>query len=152
MRAVQDAVLWVHVPCGFLALVASRVPALTPKGGPTHRGAGGGYVAAMFELVVTAFALAVMLFAHPRAVRHFARMPPAKVSVDVWRLRSVGVFFAALSLLTFTAGWHSLRVLRARRDPRALRTPFNVALHLLNVLFGPPPGPGGPARGRAAVR
>ena len=135
MRAVHDSLVWFHIACGFVALISFWVPALTEKGGTAHRRIGWVYVAAMLCVVITAIALAALLFVAPLAVRDFSKARPEEVADGVARLRGVALFFTALSLLTFTGGWHGLRVLRDKRNSAAMRTPFNVTLHLLNVLI-----------------
>lgn len=138
MRGIHDGVLWFHIAFGLVALFAFWVPALTRKGGPVHRRVGWVYVAAMLGVVVTAVALATLLFLDPEAVRDFSGARPEDVADGVVRLRAVALFFGALAILTFTGGWHGLRVLRAKRSPRQMRTSFNIALHLLNILIAPP--------------
>jgi hypothetical protein len=138
MRSVHDSVLYCHIALGFLALTSFWVPALTAKGGKTHRRVGWVYVAAMLGVVITAMILATLLFLAPQEVRDFSNARPEDVADGVVRLRGVALFFAALALLTFTGGWHGLRVLHAKRNPAAMRTPFNITLHVLNVAIAVP--------------
>ena len=138
MRTVHDAIVHGHIALGFLALTSFWVPALTAKGGRAHKCIGWVYVAAMLGVVITAVILATLLFVAPESVRDFSRARPEEVADGVVRLRGVALFFTALALLTFTGGWHGLRVLRAKRDPAAMRTPFNITLHVLNLLIAVP--------------
>jgi hypothetical protein len=138
MRAIHDVVLWFHIACGCVGLVAFWVPALTRKGGPTHRKAGWVYVSAMLGVVVSAAVLAALLLLDPLATDDFGTGPPEELAASVARARVVAVLFGALALLTFTNGWHGLRVLRAKRDPLQMRTAFNIGLHASNVLYALP--------------
>jgi hypothetical protein len=138
MRTVHDAVLWFHVACGCIGLVVFWVPALTPKGGPTHRKAGWVYVSAMLGVVVSAVVLAILLYVDPLTAHDLGDRQPATVAAGVVRARAIAVLFGALALLTFTNGWHGLRILRAKRDPLQMRTPFNIGLHASNILIGFP--------------
>ena len=138
MHTVHDVILWFHIACGCIGLVAFWVPALTPKGGPTHRKAGWVYVSAMLGVVASAVVLATLLFLDPLSVHDFGGGHPEAVTASVVRARTVAVLFGALALLTFTNGWHGLRILRAKRDPLQMRTAFNIGLHASNVLVAFP--------------
>jgi hypothetical protein len=138
MRTVHDIVLWFHIACGCIGLVVFWVPALTPKGGPTHRKAGWVYVSAMLGVVASAVVLAALLFLDPSAAHDFGGGQPEAVAAGVVRAREVAVLFGALALLTFTNGWHGLRILRAKRNPLQMRTAFNIGLHASNVLVALP--------------
>src|SRR5262245_7287479 len=115
MRTVHDAVLWFHVSLGFLALAAFWVPALTRKGGRTHRRTGWVYVGAMLGVVLSAMLLAAMSLINPRWVRDLDGLPPERAARVLAQLRAIAFFLLGLALLTFTAGWQGLRVLWARR-------------------------------------
>jgi hypothetical protein len=138
MRAIHDVVLWFHIACGSVGLVAFWVPALTRKGGPTHRKAGWVYVWAMLGVVATAVILAALLLYDPEAAHEFVGGPSEKQAAGVAQARAVALLFGALALLTLTNGWQGLQVLRAKRNPLKLRTAFNVGLHASNVMVGVP--------------
>src|SRR4051812_14414811 len=116
MRTVHDVVLWFHIACGCVGLVTFWVPALTPKGGRTHRKAGWVYVSAMLGVVASAVVLAALLYLDPLAAHDLGHGQPATVAAGITRARAVAVLFGALALLTFTNGWHGLRILRAKRN------------------------------------
>src|SRR5947199_5888732 len=138
MRTVHDVVLWFHIACGCVGLVAFWVPALTRKGGPTHRKAGWVYVSAMLGVVGSAIVLAALLFLVPEPAGDSPSGPSEEVAVGVLRAQTAAMLFGALALLTFTNGWHGLRVLRAKQDPLQMRTAFNTGLHASNVLVALP--------------
>ena len=102
MRTIHDGVLWFHIACGCVGLVVFWVPALTRKGGPTHRKAGWVYVSAMLGVVVSAVVLAALLFVDPEAAHDFGGGQPEEVAAGVARARAVAVLFGALALLTVT--------------------------------------------------
>jgi len=138
MRTVHDVVLWFHIACGSVGLLAFWIPALTPKGGPLHRKAGWIYVLAMLGVVVSSVVLAALLFLDPQVVHDFGEGRPEQVAAGVTRARVVAVLFGALALLTFTNGWHGLAVLRTKRNPLQMRSAFNLALHASNILYALP--------------
>jgi hypothetical protein len=138
VRIIHDIVLWFHIACGCVGLVAFWVPALTRKGGPTHRKAGWVYVSAMLGVVASAVVLAILLLLAPEAAHDFAGGQSEEVATGVGRARAIALLFGALALLTFTNGWQGLGVLRAKRNPLQMRTPFNIGLHASNVLVALP--------------
>jgi hypothetical protein len=138
VRTIHDVVLWFHIACGCVGLAAFWVPVLTRKGGPTHRKAGWVYVSAMLGVVASAGVLAALLFRDPEAGHDFAGGQSEEAAASVARARAIALLFGALALLTFTNGWHGLRVLRAKRNPLQMRTAFNMGLHASNVLVGLP--------------
>src|SRR5256885_16903690 len=89
MRTVHDVVLWFHIACGCIGLVAFWVPALTPKGGPTHRKAGWVYVSAMLGVVASALVLATLLFLDPLSVHDFGGGHPEAMISSVVPARAV---------------------------------------------------------------
>jgi hypothetical protein len=136
VRTIHDVVLWFHIACGGVGLVAFWVPALTRKGGRAHRKSGWVYVTAMLGVVVSAVVLAALLFGDPEAAHDFAGGQSEEVAASVGRARAIALLFGALALLTFTNGWQGLRVLRAKQNPLQMRTAFNIGLHASNVLVG----------------
>lgn len=128
MHAVHELLLQVHVVAGFTALVLFWVPALTRKGGRLHVRSGWLYVAAMTLVVITAIVLSLGSFIAPLAVRGITSPTPEQQAL-VPMFRNFATFLLYLALITFSGGWHGLRVLRAKRDPAGLRTTFNYAIH-----------------------
>lgn len=53
----MNAILWIHIAGGMIALAAGAVAAFARKGGPLHGSAGAGFAAAMLVLGVTAAVL-----------------------------------------------------------------------------------------------
>ena len=137
MRMVHDGLLGLHVLLGTIGLISFWLPALTRKGGKLHRKSGWFYVWAMLGVVVTAGLLSLLLLAIPLVVRPASgSLTPAKIARHVLQVRATGVFFGYISLLTFTAGWQGLNVLRAKQGIAGMKTPFNIGLLLLNVVCG----------------
>lgn len=116
MRAAFDLVLQYHIFFGFVAIAAFWAPLLVKKGGLIHRGAGLLYVAAMLGVLATASIMAGQLIAAPLEIRALE----SEVATEIRRylsdqVRVIGVFFAVLVLVTFTAGWRGLAAVRRRR-------------------------------------
>ncbi len=133
MHAVHKLMLQVHVVAGFTALVLFWIPAITRKGGRLHVRSGWLYVAAMTLVVITAMLLALGSFVAPLAVRGITS-PTASQLELVPMFRNFATFLLYLALVTFSSGWHGLRVLRSKRDPAELRTPFNYAIHAACII------------------
>ena len=137
MRMVHDGLLALHILLGAVGLIAFWIPALTRKGGKLHRKAGWFYVWAMLGVVVSAALLSLLLIAIPLVVRPPHKpLTPAQMEQYIGQIRATGAFFGYISLLTFTAGWQGLGVLRAKQGIAGMQTPFNIGLSLLNVVCG----------------
>jgi hypothetical protein len=114
MTLLYDGIRLLHVLAGVLALALFWVPALTRKGGRTHRAAGRVYVRAMSVVVATGVPLSLAFALRGEWV--------------------VGTFLGYLSVITFTALWSGRRVLDYKPDAAAFRTRGHAALGVLNVL------------------
>lgn len=114
MGWLYDAVRYLHLVAGACALVLFWIPALTRKGGVTHRRAGRIYVWAMSVVVATAVPLSIAFF----------------IRGD-WQ---VGTFLSYLGVITFSALWSGRRVLDVKASAAAFRTPFLAAVGVLNFV------------------
>jgi hypothetical protein len=128
---------WVHVAAGGLALILFWIPAIARKGGKTHIRAGWFYVACMSVVVVTALAMSGLAFTIPFAVRRIARpLSTAELSNFLRGQRIFATFLAYLAGLTLAAGWQGIWAVETKREPKAMRTPFSLALNVLVFLGG----------------
>jgi hypothetical protein len=128
---------WVHIAAGGFALILFWIPAIAPKGGRTHIRAGWFYVACMSVVVVTALAMSGLAFTIPLAVRQIARpLSPAELSDFLRGQRLSATFLAYLAGLTLAAGWQGIWAVELKREPKAMRTPFSLALNVLVFLGG----------------
>lgn len=116
MELMRQALLGIHVAAGAAALVLFWVPALTKKGGPTHRRAGRWYTGAMAFITVTGCVLASLFLISGR-----------------WQ---PGLFLLFLGLITGTSLWNGWRVLRVKKDPGGYTTRLHLAVSLLNIVGG----------------
>ncbi len=122
---------------GFGGLLLLWVPLLTGKGGRTHRRIGWAYVVCMSVAVATAFIMVAMLLVDPLAAKPLrGEHPPEVVAGILVQYRAFAMFLGMLALLTFVAGWSGLTVLRHKRNPERMRTPFNIGLSALLGLVG----------------
>src|ERR1700691_626458 len=130
-------VRWVHVGSGGLALILFWIPAIARKGGRLHIRAGWFYVACMSVVVVTALAMSGLAFTIPFAVRRIARpLSTAELSDFLRAQRLSATFLAYLAGLTLAAGWQVIWAVETTRDPKAMRTPFSVALNGMVFVAG----------------
>lgn len=127
---------WIHIAAGTVALIVFWIPISLSKGGRGHIRAGWVYVASMAVIVVTAFLMSGLSFAAPLSVRTFTHALSAEEAASVVHTsRLFAIFLAYLAAVTLAAGWQGVWVLRTRNSPKSFRTPFNVALNALVVLF-----------------
>jgi hypothetical protein len=128
---------WMHIGAGSLALILFWIPAIAPKGGRTHIRAGWFYVACMSVVVVTALAMSGLAFTIPLAIRRIARpLSTAQLSDFLRAQRLSATFLAYLAGLTLAAGWQGIWAVETKRDPKAMRTPFSVALNGMVFVAG----------------
>jgi hypothetical protein len=128
---------WVHIAAGGIALILFWIPAIARKGGRTHVRAGWFYVACMSVVVVTAFTMSGLAFAIPLAVRRIARpLSPTELADFLRAQRVAATFLAYLAGVTLAAGWQGIWAAETKRDPKAMRTPFSLALNAAVLLGG----------------
>ena len=91
----------------------------------------------MSVVVVTAFAMSGLAFTIPLAIRRIARpLSPAELADFLRGQRVFATFLAYLAGVTLAAGWQGIWAIETKREPKAMRTPFSVALNALIFLAG----------------
>jgi hypothetical protein len=137
MASLFQSLRWVHIAAGGLALILFWIPAIARKGGRLHIRAGWFYVACMSVVVVTALAMSGLAFAIPLAVRRIARpLSPSELSHFLRGQRVSATFLAYLAGVTLAAGWQGIWAVETKREPKAMRTPFSLALNVVVLLAG----------------
>jgi len=53
IELIHKAILWIHIPCGFLSLILFWIPVGVKKGSPLHRKVGKLYYLTMWIVVIT---------------------------------------------------------------------------------------------------
>jgi hypothetical protein len=128
---------WVHVAAGGLALILFWIPAIARKGGRTHIRAGWFYVVCMSVVVVTAFTMSGLAFTIPLAIRRIAQpLSPAALADFLRGQRLSATFLAYLAGVTLALGWQGIWAVQTKREPKAMRTPFSLALNAAVLLAG----------------
>jgi hypothetical protein len=137
MASLFQSLRWVHIAAGSIALILFWIPAIARKGGRTHIRAGWVYVVCMSVVVVTAFAMSGLAFTIPVAVRQIARsLSQAELSDFLRGQRVFATFLAYLAGVTLASGWQGIWAIETRREPKAMRTLFSLALNVVVVLAG----------------
>jgi hypothetical protein len=78
-----------------------------------------------------------LAFTIPVAVRQIARpLSPAELSSFLREQRVFAAFLAYLAGLTLASGWQGIWAAETKRDPKAMRTPFSLALNVVVFLAG----------------
>ena len=96
MSTTYEALRWIHVALGTVALVTFWSAGLARKGSPVHRASGKVYLAAMAVLLLAAVPMTLRIALSGRTV--------------------TATFLAYLLLITATACWKAWRAIRDRRD------------------------------------
>ena len=115
---------YVHIAVGFAGLVAWWVPIVTTKGGPIHRRMGITFVGAAYVIGTTALVSPVL---HIASARRSGIAWPELLGGSGFL-----ILLAYLGLFTFNVAHYGVRVLRTRRQPETLATPF---LHALSIFL-----------------
>jgi hypothetical protein len=137
MEALYKNLVWIHIVGGFGGLLLLWVPLFTAKGGRVHRKMGWIYVVCMSVAVFSAFGMVGLVLADPLAVKPLrTEHPPEVVARIAASYRTFAAFLGMLALLTFMAGYNGLKVLRNKKTPERMKTPFNVGLMAATALVG----------------
>ena len=137
MDNLFQSLRWAHVAAGGIALMLFWIPAIARKGGKTHVRAGLVYVACMSVVVLTAFAMSGLAFTFPLDVRQTAQpVSPTELADFLREQRVFASFLAYLAGVTLASGWQGVWAAETKREPRAMRTPFSLALNIAVVLAG----------------
>ena len=114
---------YAHIAVGFVGLAAWWVPIVTAKGNATHKRLGKVFVLAAFFIGTSAVLSPIL------------RIASARLSGVAWTeiLEDAGflVMLGYLGIFTFNAAYYGVRVLRTRRAPEQLGTPFLSVLNWL---------------------
>lgn len=110
MTTVREFLGVFHLASGFIALAAFWIPLCLKKGGPWHRRFGWVFVGAMSVILASAATMTLITLFGNGANRQFA------------------LFLGFLTLITFSAVWNGVRVLRHKQEPEWLRSPANFII------------------------
>jgi uncharacterized membrane protein len=116
MTTFREFFSYFHLAAGAIALVSFWFPLFTRKGARFHRTAGWIFVGAMSVILVSAAAMTV------------ERVLGGN--------RDFALFLGFLTLITFSAVWGGIVVLRRKAGPHLMRTPFDFAILVLIGLAG----------------
>jgi hypothetical protein len=137
MHALYQLLLLLHVAAGFMGLVAFWIPVFAPKGGRVHIRAGTVFMICAYVVAGTALAIALLTLASPFGTHPEARPDdPARIGAALTQLRFLEAFLGYLAIVTFATVWHGVRVMRSRRERKAIRTPLHTAVGVITVLAG----------------
>lgn len=114
-----------HAAFGFLGLAAFWVPVLSKKGGARHVWFGRAFLYCAYVVLASA-AIAVIY----RLGKLLAAGTGPSAEPTLFALL---LFLGYLALTTFVTVRHAVGVLRTKRDPDALATPFNIAMGRLAI-------------------
>jgi hypothetical protein len=134
MFEVYRAALFLHILAGFVGMAAFWTPALTRKGGTTHRAVGRVFYRATAIVAVTGLVMAGALFINPLAAQPPRQaLAPQAAAESIHRARLLVPFLLYLVLITFNPVYHGVRVLTTRQNPSLLPTPFHTALNVVTI-------------------
>ena len=112
----HQAIVFLHVAAGTLALVGYWAAALLRKGGTAHRYVGRGYLVAMAVIVATGIPLAVQRYVDGHPV--------------------TAAFLGYLVVIVAAGVWSAWRAIRDKHDPIAYTGPVYMALGAASLLSG----------------
>ena len=113
---------WLHIVCGFAALLVFWIPIAARKGGKLHNRVGWAYVAAMGIVSVTALFMGVYRIAWNAG-------PDPDAIPFSW-------FLIFISVLSSSTAWYGVRVLRHKRRKAAHRQPIDLLFPSLLFVSG----------------
>lgn len=116
MNELRPVLAILHITFGAIALGAFWFPLFTRKGAQFHRMAGWVFVGAMSIVLVSAATMTVL-----RLIRGD---------------RESALLLGFLTLITFSAVWGGIVVLRRKTSPQLMRTPFDFMLLVAIALAG----------------
>jgi hypothetical protein len=111
MTPFFDAVRWVHIGAGALALVCMWLPIASRKGSALHVRTGWAYVIAMALVAITAIAMAAVRIVDPQSSE-----------TD----RAFALFLSSISALAAASTWFGVRVWRFRDRRGPHRNPIDL--------------------------
>jgi len=121
LSMVQEGTRFLHILVGAVGLILFWIPIFSKKGGKTHKRFGRSYIWSMYAVVATAaFGVFSYLFRFWVEGDGSVQNPTAFAFV---------LFLGYLSILALTIIIQGDGALRARANPRTLRTPWYLAVH-----------------------
>lgn len=126
METLINGLRWTHILIGFIGLAAFWVPVVTRKGGRWHKQIG--MVFAFCGYVVAGTAIATCTLRLVTALLEGARPadnPPAFGFL---------LFLGYLGWVTLALVHHAVQVVRTRKNPDAIRTPFHQVLSVVPAI------------------
>jgi hypothetical protein len=128
---------WTHIAAGGLALLLFWVPVMLQKGSKWHVRVGWAFAILMSVVIVTAFAMGIMMATLPLQIRGITKtLAPDELAAFLKAMRISAAFLLYLAGVTLAALWQGIFAIRTRRNPRESRTPFAVGLNALVALSG----------------
>jgi hypothetical protein len=122
-----EHLVMVHIVVGAFGLVAFWVPVFGRKGGASHKLWGRWFAQAMLVNGVLAASMAACTLIEP--------LPTHPKLTDAAMVRGVfGWMMLYLGVLTASLAWHSLEVVKNKRDHGADRAPANVLMQAATIL------------------
>jgi hypothetical protein len=121
------ALLAAHLFFASLATIAFWVPAVTPKGGATHRAAGRWFARLVTGAAITGGLLAVLGLIAP------ARMFDGAVGLAAVEMRRLMWLILYFLLLIVVPVQHGLAVVAAANLPVRVRSPLHATFNLLSI-------------------
>jgi len=116
MKAAYDALVLVHALAGLVVLLSLPVPLIARKGGKAHRRAGWVFVAAMAAVALTGGVISLTWLTSPELIAPAAAELDAAQRDPVFnQIRSLGVFFATVGVMSAAAIWHGISGLRLKQ-------------------------------------
>lgn len=109
---------YLHLAAGFVALASFWAPLFLKKGAKAHRTFGWIFVGAMSVILASAATMTTLTILSDSPNREFA------------------LFLGFLTLITFSAVWTGVRVLRHKNEPAWLRSPIQVITLVVIGLAG----------------
>lgn len=137
MHELYVNILVAHVAAGFIGLVAFWFPAFAQKGGPLHVRMGRLFEYCAYFVAATALVIALLTLASPFGTHPEARpADPSQIPAALAELRFFEAFLGYLAVITFATVYHGVRVMKTKREPEALRTPFHTATGVISMAAG----------------
>ncbi|TQV70946.1 hypothetical protein FLL45_21710 [Aliikangiella marina] len=128
----HQALLYLHIIAGAVALVVFWIPVIAKKGSSIHTRFGFYFTSLMYTISLSGLVMSIMVLTDPIAVRLPANeMSPEQLSRYIEINRNSSIFLLMLSLLVLTNVRQSILVLKAKSDRAMLKKPAELSLVLL---------------------
>ncbi len=127
MEWVHEVFRYIHVTGGFVGLVLYWVPILSKKGSPLHRQIGKTWVWLARVVLITAFLGLLMYVPKLLAAGETINSHPNSYAFLI--------FLGYLSIVTYVVTIYAVDVLKHKKDPSQLATPWMKGLAYLSILL-----------------